>query len=112
MSSTIRGLVARLPKNAVPTKGVRTLATISPSTPFQSTLHSTGNVYSLGHSIEHIPSKGSKGVSTQATHGMQKSDNGVWCVAGASGETKKFRDVPMGAFAVGDSFGPAWRRSL
>ncbi|CCA72205.1 hypothetical protein PIIN_06140 [Serendipita indica DSM 11827] len=78
------------------------------------TLHTTGKVHSLGHQHEYIPNTrgASSSTTSNITHGRVKGVNGVWCVAGASGETKSFGDVPMGAYAVSESFSPAWRRSL
>jgi hypothetical protein len=76
-----------------------------------STLSSTGKVHSIGHQHEHIPKQAAYYYHTNQSE-VRKSGDDVWCVAGASGETKNFKGVPMGAFAVSDTFSPAWRRSM
>ncbi|PVG03309.1 hypothetical protein CPB86DRAFT_749554 [Serendipita vermifera] len=74
------------------------------------TLSSTGKVHSLGHQYEYIPKQAANYHTNQSE--VRKSGDDVWCVVGASGETKNFKGVPMGAFAASDTFSPAWRRSM
>ncbi|KAG8760653.1 hypothetical protein FRC14_002334 [Serendipita sp. 396] len=121
-------LTSALPKR-LPIVNARGLATIIPSHGTNNhhhpltteTLHTTGKVHSLGHQHEYIPnSRGASsssnslasGTSHSAVYGRIKGHDGVWCVAGAAGETKAFGGVPMGAYSASETFSPAWRRSI
>ncbi|KIM24094.1 hypothetical protein M408DRAFT_27376 [Serendipita vermifera MAFF 305830] len=88
-----------------------------PAQPRFSTTNRASAVHSLGRE-QAQPLTNSKGdgagFSTVAGDSSSSSNRaGVWCVAGAAGGTQRsFGDVPMGAFAVCETFSEPWRRSL